>query len=159
MLNSLIKQKMKGIQMPTFKNQYVLCKHIELGKMVNVIMMPITKEQSDAISFNSYEGITLKNEKHKYTVESKNIIIWGNLDFNDERDLDVLSRLKFLSYLQGTGVPIPENYEYETHKAYTPTDRYILGETWDTTELIKFAHASLNKPEYIIMFKHYGKLC
>lgn len=154
MSNLFIKKDMKAIQMPIFSNQYVLCKHTIGNKTVKVIMMPIDDEIEQKLD-KIGDGIRIKNDVHNYYIQAKNILLYGELDFNNEDDIKVIKRFNFLSHLLGTGIPIPEYYDYNKHVAYTKIDRVMLGETWNPVELCQLAHGSLNKPKKIILFKHY----
>lgn len=153
MLNCIIKG-MKAIPMPTFENQYVLHKHTTGHETMKVIMMPIDDVIENRIE-NINQIIHLKTNKREYAVKASDILLYGSIDFDDENDINIINHFKFLSNLLGVGAPIPEHYDYEKHVAYSPKNYYLLGETWNPMDLVKFAHGSLNKPEKVVIFKYY----
>lgn len=106
----------------------------------------------DEFIANKEEVITITKGDRTFNINRNNIYCYGNVNFRDDNDLSVIDKFKFLNHLEGVGLKVYANYNYETHSCKSPRKFALQSETWSPVFLSKFAHAALNKPERIILF-------
>lgn len=112
-------------------------------------MTEISQEEEEAIDNLKDKILELKRGDSVFNITINSIYCYGEVDFHSKEDLDVIEDFDFLNHLKEVGIKVPAGYDYDTHTANWP--KYT--ETWSPAFLTKFAHASLDKPKRIVLFK------
>lgn len=128
----------------------------EAGKKFCIFLAPITDEQYEDLVNN--KQILLEHKDRTFRISPDSAIIYGSLDFNS-KEVQELAAKRILKLTGNDGISdncpmIPADYDYETHTCKTTIGRYRSKEIGTSiTELLKFAHGTIGKPETIIMFR------
>lgn len=146
---------MKEIPMPITPNFHILTK-TEGVKTRNVIIMSNLTEDEEKTLESIGEVILERGDEH-FLVESKNVHCYGEIDFTNQEDVNVIKALKILNHLSSTGIPFVANYDYERHSCFTDNGKIKYGETWNPFDLVQYAHGCLEKPKRVIIFTNIVK--
>lgn len=143
--------------MKIYQPYHILCKCDKGIKPYYVIMTYISKKEEDIIDSFKAElkngNISLKRDNITFNINTDKIYCYGEIDFNCREDLDIIDSFSFLSHLGGAGIPFCSKYDYKTHTCKSPTKKIQWRETWSPSELARFAHASIDKPKRVVLFK------
>lgn len=140
------------ITLPICKDYHILSYRNDLRYPLVVYMTHINEEDEEAL--NKGKSILLERGKRTFSISPNNVYGYGAIDFSkNSEDSDNIEDLDFLDYLTHNGVRIYANYDYETHTCISPKKYPMFYETWSPLKVVKFAHASLGKPERVIIFK------
>lgn len=115
-------------------------------------MIPISRQEEDEIDRIDNHILVFERGNLSFSVTMKNIYCYGEVDFNDDETLNQIDDFKFLSHLEGVGIPIISRYDYETHSCSSHLKRPLWTETWSPAKLAKIAHGYLGKPKRILLF-------
>lgn len=119
------------------------------NKFVNVIMMPITEEQEKRIDKSKKYYGEIKFDSGDKFVAAKDIYLYGEVDFNNDLDLDNIEKFKLINE---DGAWIYSNFDYDKGN-YTIIDGQVKGYyTFDNILWFMFNHVRLGKPKRIIVF-------
>ena len=100
------------------------------------------------------EKVTINRGDKTFIVHHNNIYCYGEVDFRKgSEDCEEIANFSFLNFLGSKGVVIPSDYDYERHECHSPIRYYRWSETWRPDVLARYAHACLNKPKRIVLFK------
>lgn len=114
-------------------------------------MEPITEEQELRIdkSVKYYEAIQFER-KDGVIVVAKDIYLYGEVDFNNNDDLDLIERFKLIDE---DGNWIYSNFDYEKGN-FTTIDGIVKRyPTWNLINWFKYCHVLIGKPQRIIVYK------
>lgn len=115
-------------------------------------MIEINEEEEELIDNIGKETITFKRGDKVFSIKMNDIYCYGDIDLNKQDICDRISKFSFLSHLGFSGIPIYSNYDYETHTCLTSIKKLMWSETWNPLDLVRYAHACLNKPNKILLF-------
>lgn len=115
-------------------------------------MIPISEEEEEQIDNIKNHIIVFTRGNKEFSVSIKDIYCYGEVDFNDDNTLNQIENFKFLDFLEGNGVHIFSNYDYNTHSCMSDKKYLLHTETWSPAFLAKMAHGYLNKPARILLF-------
>lgn len=139
--------------MPIFPNYYILTSRTDINEKFQIIISYLTDEEEKRL--DDGESITITRGSLKAPIDSHNVYCYGEVDFSkDSKDLEQIAIFNFLSHLNFTGARIPSDYDYETHTCHSPIPFYRYTETWRPEVLTRYAHACINKPSKIVLFRH-----
>ena len=134
----------------------VICSHsiTKLEKEL-IIITPISeKEEAKLDSLSSDNSIIITRGNQNYTIENKNVIAYGQIDFHQgSDDFNALENMTWLNHLITRGVCIPSDYNYDEHACYTPTNMYRYYDSFNPAYVSQYYHARLGKPERCLIFK------
>lgn len=137
--------------MPITQNYRILSSDRMSNKPNKNYLTYITEEEENKIDNLRDEVFVLERGDRTFKIRKRQIYGYGEIDFNKEEDAILVEKFKFLdSYI--LGVPYPSNYDYETHTCLSPKRKVMWTETVSPLNIIKYAHASLNKPKRVIIF-------
>lgn len=133
------------------QNGITICRINEFRSKSIVVMEAITEQQELRIdkSKNYYGSIRYERDDKK-TVYSKNIFLYGELDFNNAEDIH---NIKQFNLINSDGAWIHSNVNYEDGTFTTIDRRAKQFQTWDCLKLFKYCHLLLGKPKRIIVYK------
>lgn len=115
-------------------------------------MSYLTEDEENTIDTLERGCLKLDRGNRTFTIKGTQIYCYGEIDLTKQEDIDNINNLGFLDYLGGVGKRIPANYDYFTHTAKSPIRKYLFTEVFTPIEIVKFVHASLNKPKRVIIF-------
>lgn len=138
--------------MPISQNYHILCRNKTNVRTVEVVMTHIDEREESFIDNLKDNIIKLDRGERTFTISRRQIYCYGEVDFNNEEDLKTIDGFKFLSHLGVAGQPIYANHNYHNHTCASPKNHALWTETWSPAYLARYAHASLNKPQRIILF-------
>ena len=138
--------------MLTFPHYHFLCSHKTGNRNIEIIMTYINEEEEKLIDDLKDKVLKLDRGKRTFSINTNQVFCYGEVDFNDVETLNIIDKFNFLNYLEGTGISICSNYDYKTHSCTSPKRTPLYTETWSPALLAQFAHASINKPQRIILF-------
>lgn len=137
--------------MPITQNYRILSSNRMTTKSNRNYLTWITKEEEDKIDNLKDETFVLERGNRIFKIKKRQIYGYGEIDFNKEEDAKLVEKFKFLdSYVYG--VPFPSNYDYNTHTCLSPKKKPMWTETISPLDIVKYAHASLNKPQRVLIF-------
>lgn len=146
--------------MPIFKDyQIILCRTTDFHKQSRIIMIPITEEEEveiDAKLNREKADVIFEKQcgKLKVAIKPRDIQFYGEIDFSDtSEDLDEIDKAKWFESLEEGSVPVPSDYDYNTHCCYSPINKFRYTETFYPSILVRYKHACLGKPERVVIFK------
>jgi hypothetical protein len=117
-----------------------------------VILTYLTQEEENIL--DEQNEIILKRANKTFSIRKNNIYCYGDVDLNEgSDDSKEIANFDFLDYLNGIGIKIPSDYNYEHHVCYSPLKKYRITETWKPDVLVRYAHGCLNKPKKILLFR------
>ncbi len=120
------------------------------NKYINVVMMPITALQESRIdkSKNYYGEIKFDIDNNRF-IMAKDIYLYGEVDFENESDLDSIEKFKLIN---DEGGWVYSNFDFDNGN-YTVIDNQIKGYyTYDVLLWFMFNYVRLGKPKRIIVF-------
>ena len=141
----------------------VICSH-SISKIERelIIITPISeKEEANLDSLSNDNFITITRGNQDYTIENRNVIAYGQIDFHQgSDDFNALENMTWLNYLTTRGICIPSDYNYDEHCCYTPTNMYRYYDSTNPAYVAQYYHARLGKPERCLIFKEkrYGAI-
>lgn len=138
--------------MPISQNYHILHSNKKENKVVQIIMIEINEKEEEQLDNIKDEIIKFTSGDKIFKISNKNIICYGEINLEDENNVNLISNFNFLNYLGSTGVSFVSNYNYKTHSCTSPKRKCLWTETWNPLDLFKFAHASLGKPKRILLF-------
>lgn len=138
--------------MPITQTYRILCNNTKSINKHQVIMTSITDKEEAIIDELQNNSIKLKRGDITFNVYRKHIYCYGEVDFNSEDDLNTIEDFNFLSHLDGRGISIPSDYNYDTHECNPRTKGIKWSETFSPAVLAKYNHACLGKPKRICLF-------
>lgn len=114
-------------------------------------MEPITEEQELLIDKSAkYYGAIQFERKDGVIVAAKDIYLYGEVDFNNDDDLDLIERFKLIDE---DGNWIYSNFDYEKGN-FTTIDGIAKDyPTWNLINWFKYCHVLIGKPQRIIVYK------
>lgn len=138
--------------MPTTTDYYILTSRITYsGNKEKIILTHITEEEEAVL--DSGENLEIVRGVRKFNIHANNIYCYGDIDLREgSDDSKEIATFDFLDYLNGVGIKIPSDYNYENHECHSPIDRYRITETWRPEVLTRYAHGCLGKPKKILLF-------
>lgn len=139
--------------MPISPNYHILINNREAAVKYQIVITRLTEEEESEVDVLEEVPLILERGDRTFTIKRKNIYCYGDINFNNDKDLKILDNFNFLSHLRTVGVHIPSRYNYDKHECVSPIKKYLISETFSTLELIKYSHAVINKPNKIILFK------
>lgn len=140
--------------MPTTSTYHILSLNkVSNSRTIMTVMTYITDDEEQLI--DAGKNLHLKRGDMTFNITRNRIYCYGNVDLTKgSSDYNIIEDFDFLDFLTDVGIHIQSDYDYNTHKCYSPIDRCRWTETWNPAEVAQFAHGSLNKPEKIVLFKH-----
>lgn len=115
-------------------------------------MIPISEEEEKIIDNINNKTLHFTRGDKTFNVTINDIYCYGEVDFDNEEDLDQIDDFNFLNYLGSVGIKIVSNYDYDTHSCKSTSKNVMWTETWDTVKLTIMAHGYLGKPKRILLF-------
>lgn len=112
----------------------------------------ISKSEESKIDHLRNNILTLVRGDKTFEITSNKIYCYGQVDFNNDDDLDIIDNFKFLNHLTDRGVAIYSRYDYNTHTCKSTSKRLMWKECFSPAELATYAHGMLGKPERIVLF-------
>lgn len=114
--------------------------------------------EKEEIALDKGETINLKRGNRTWTITTRNIYCYGEVDFNTgSEDMKQIDTFDFLNYLGGVGLHIYSDYHYDTHECHSPIKNCRWTETWHPAKIAQYAHGCLKKPQRIVLFKTNAK--
>lgn len=100
------------------------------------------KEENDNISYTTKDG---------YEIENNNIIMFGELDLNKPKDIEIIEKYNLIN---DNGAHIHAKFNYD--KGYFSLFNSGAGwyTTWNPLLWFKYCHCIIGKPKHIIVYKH-----
>lgn len=138
--------------MPIHSDYHILCSNRTSHRCVITVMTYITEEEENLIDNLKDKTLQLTRGNRVFDVRMNQIHCYGEVDFENQDDLDTIDGFKFLDFLGGVGIHIYSRYNYKTHSCSSPKRNALWTETWSPAELAKYAHGFLGKPQRIILF-------
>ena len=90
----------------------------------------------------------------KYFVPKRDIFLYGEIDLNNQDDLDLIEDTDIMTDEINLASNIPSNFDYETGDVYTDKEGiYKCHDTWNKLDWFKFNYCLLGKPSKIIIYK------
>ena len=139
--------------MPITPEYRILCEVGEGIKKSQVIMTYINEDEETVIDELKDKILHITRGEKTFEISINKVLCYGEVNFTNKDDLDVIETFTFLNHLGAVGIKFPYNYDYETHSCQSPRKTWQWTETWSPSTVAKFAHASLGKPERIVLFK------
>lgn len=122
---------------------------------VPVIMETITEEQETRIDNSAkYYGAIQFERKDGKIVASKDIYVYGEINFNNDEDLNLIEKFNLVDEIGGW---VYSNFNYKQGNFKT-IDGLAKGRfTYNPVLWFKFCHVLIGKPERIIVYRsRYG---
>lgn len=132
---------------------HILCSHKSEAKNVKIIMTEISEEEENKIDNIGNNTLQIIRGSITFNITGKQIYCYGEVDFDSQEDLDVIENFNFLNHLGSVGISFVANYDYNEHACYSDIKGIQWTETWSPSLLAQFAHATLGKPQRILLFK------
>lgn len=130
----------------------VICSHsLTKTEVEQIIMIPISEKEEEALD----EGIlsTTRNG-FTFTIESKDVICYGEIDLHTgSDDFNVIKDMNWLGHLQGLGLCVPADYNYDEHCCNSPIKQYRYYDTTNPAVVAQYIHGKLGKPKRCCIFK------
>lgn len=118
-----------------------------------VIITFLTEEEElELDNIKDIKVIKINRGNRCFEITQNDILCYGLIDLNDENDVNIISRLKFLSHLDVVGKHIFANYDYDNHTCSSPTKKPKWTETFNPLVLFKYGHGCINKPKHVLLF-------
>ena len=134
------------------KQKVVLSKKVDNAKTY-LVLIPITAEDFDNVRNNKRIIVEANDETFVLSQDNCSIASIEVDENGNGKDMGDFAGLSwFASIPSEKGLYVPCNYDYKTHTAVKVNGVIQQVETWDAKRIMRFAHASLNKPKYIAMF-------
>ena len=139
--------------MPTTEHYYVVNSRITNTKRKELVILTyLTPEEENELDENN--KVTLTRANQTFSIRKNNIYCYGDVDLKEgSDDSHEIANFDFLDYLNGIGVKIPSDYDYEHHVCRSTINKYRITETWRPDVLVRYAHGCLNKPKKILLFR------
>lgn len=113
-------------------------------------MEPITEEQELRIDNSvKYYGAIQFKRKDGIIVMAKDIYLYGEVNFDDDNDLDLIERFNLIDE---NGNWIYSNFDYEKGNFTTINGIAKRYPTWDLINWFKYCHVLIGKPKRIIVY-------
>ena len=139
--------------MPITDLEYqVICSHSTTkNESEQIIMIPISEEEELALD----DGLLVAHRNgFTFCIEKTNVICYGEIDFRDgSEDFEVIQGMNWLDHVQGLGVCVPSDYDYEEHCCYSPLKSYRYYDTSNPAVAAQYMHARLGKPQRCCIFR------
>ena len=104
-------------------------------------------------SLNETETLNIVREHHEFTIYQDNVICYGDINFNNgSEDCEALDEFNWLDNLIFKGVPIPSNYDYETHECVSNKKTPLSTETFRISTFCRYLHSCIGKPKFTLIF-------
>lgn len=144
----------KRVQFPTSEELVMLGRESNERKYCCIMMMALTAKNKASLDKNGFIVNPLNNE----IIPQDNIILYGDVDFKTEKDVDDWNSCGFnwCDDIHGSFVPLDFDYETNTGLGIEVnyfTVRPALRETYDTKLMYLYGHARLGKPKEVVIFK------
>lgn len=134
----------------------VICSH-SINKIERelIIITPVSeKEEAELDKLNSDNFVVITRGNQDYTIEIRNIIAYGQIDFHQgSDDFSTLENMTWLNHLISRGVCIPSDYNYDEHCCYSPNESHRYYDSTNPAYVAQYYHARLGKPERCLIFK------
>ena len=139
--------------MPILKDYQTIVAHTSRDRVYHQVLITyITKEEEDKI--DNGETIVLQRGNQTFSVSTKNIYCYGEIDFkNGSDDLNLIDDFNWLEHLGLHGIDIPSDYDYNEHACYSPNPSYRTYDTTVPSKVVKWKHGLLGKPKRVVIFK------
>lgn len=124
------------------------------GKPSVVIMEAITEQEEQRIDKSSkYYGSIVHTRNDGYVVPSKDIFLYGEVDFDNEDDLRSIERYELIDSEYDAINWIHSNFDFEKG-CFTTVDGIAKGyPTWDTIKWFMYKYTLLGKPQRVIVYR------
>lgn len=142
----------KIINVLGIRQKVTLCRIKSIkDKYFNVYIEKITEEQENNIdkAINKYGEIKYKIND-KTIIGAKDIYLYGEININDDNDLDQIERYNLIDDKGGI---IYSNFDYEKGKVTIYDNIIKCYNTWDVIDWFKFCYCLIGKPERIIVYR------
>ena len=144
--------EMKVVSLPTRDDYFTMIRHIRDVNSYTVNMTGISEKEEEAIDDNKV--LFLDRGGCTFEVSVKNIICYGEIDFNkNSDDFYELADLEWCGNDSMRGVDIPARYDYPTHTCKTPVKCIQTFDTMRFELVAQYAHGFLGKPKRVAIFK------
>lgn len=139
--------------MPITNMEYqILCSRSTNNKERElIIMIPISDKEELALD----NGLLVTHKSDvTFNIDKHNIIAYGEIDFSDNSDdFNVIQGMRWLDHLDGLGIIVPSEYNYEEHCCYSPIKSYRYYDTTNPAVVAQYFHGILGKPKRCCIFK------
>lgn len=141
------------IEMPLENDYHILTRYKSDKDKVIIIYMTYISQDEEFI-LDKQEELNITRGNREFIIKPREVYCYGNVNLNtNSTDYNIIDGFDFLNYLSWAGLKIVSNYTYKTHKCSSPHSKPLWTETWSPAEIAQYAHACLNKPERIVLFK------
>ena len=104
-----------------------------------------------AVEYEKEVNILIDN---KYTIRNRDIFLYGEIDLNNNDDVQLLLNTDIITDNINNASNIPSDFDYETGDVYKNKDGiYKCHDTWNKIDWFKFNHCLLGKPKRIIIYR------
>ena len=143
---------MRQIPLQTYPDYRILSKNVTKQYIRLTVMIPISEKEEEQIDNIEKRTIVFTRGNKEFSVTIRDIYCYGEVDFNDKNIFNQIENFSFLDFLEGSGVHIFSNYDYNTHSCMSDKKYLLHTETWSPAMLAKMAHGYLGKPARILLF-------
>lgn len=148
----------KEINILNIRPNGVPLSYVEHGnKRVSIMIEPISEEIENAIDNSPrYYGEHIYNHPNGNIIKSKNIYMYGEIDFNNEDDLINIERFNLVGEKPYDNF-VPSSFNYDKG-SYTLINNILKGSpTRDPIKWFMYCHCLIGKPKRIIVYKYPNK--
>lgn len=144
------KESYRIIQMPYAFGSTVITKFID--KTANYVIMATINEEQEAL-LDSNIPFTLKIAKNlSYNINLNNVYCYGEIDFDNDEDLDVIDNFNWLRNSQ-YGEVVYSGYNYKKNTCKTPIRYPRYYQTFSSANVAQQAYGRLGCPKRIVIFR------
>lgn len=142
----------KIINLFGIRQKIILCRtEIVKGKTIKVYMEPITEEQEIRIDNSiKYYGELRYERFDKTIITSKDIYLYGEINFKDDNDINQINRLNLID---DKGAYIYSTFNYDKGNYSTIDYQIKCSPTWNPIYWFMYCHCLIGKPKRIIVYR------
>lgn len=143
----------KTIEFPTLSG--IKVSWLRTGPACNhhmTVMLPIDDKIEKKL--DKKETFDIEWNGRKFRVMPRNVFAYGELNLNDEDDIELIYECKIS--IPDDGIWIYSDYNYKTNTTKTKDGRILQYTSFDNYKIIRQAYGMLGCPKKIILFKVYA---
>lgn len=127
-------------------------------KYLVVIIEPITeKEEQDIDNYGQRHGEIRYVNKDKVIIPAKDIYLYGEVDFNNEEDLNHIEKFNLIDDDPDAYNAVYSNFDFDKGICTTINGVIKTYPTWNALTWFMCKYVLIGKPKRIIVYKKYIK--
>lgn len=116
------------------------------------IMLPIDDNIENKL--DKKETFDILWNDHKYRIKPRNVFCYGEINLNDEDDIELIYECNIS--IPDSGIWVYSDYNYKTNTVKTRDGKLLQYTSFDNYKIIKQCYGMLGCPKKIVIFKVYA---